>query len=66
MPKISLMEAFMVFLAIGPAANENVCLWHSADVQIALMNVRFRRNNRHDADVTRCLLMTDFVEKLFE
>jgi hypothetical protein len=27
-------------------------------VQTALMNVRFDRNNGHDADVTRCLLMT--------
>ena len=24
----------------------------------ALMNVRFERNNGHDADVTRCLLLT--------
>ena len=29
-----------------------------SDVQTALMNVRFERNNGHDADVTRCLLMT--------
>jgi len=27
-------------------------------VQLALMNVRFERNNGHDADVTRCLLLT--------
>ena len=33
-------------------------LWHLADVQTALMNVRFEGNNGHDADVTRCLLMT--------
>jgi hypothetical protein len=32
MPKISLVEAFMVFLAIGPAANGNVCFWHIADI----------------------------------
>ena len=32
--------------------------WHLADVQTALMNVRFEGNNRHDADVTRCLLVT--------
>ena len=32
--------------------------WHLADVQSALMNVRFEANNGHDADVTRCLLMT--------
>jgi len=35
-----------------------VCLWHLADVQTALMNVRFEGNNGHDAYVTRCLLMT--------
>jgi hypothetical protein len=27
-------------------------------VQTALMNVSFEGNNGHDADVTRCLLMT--------
>jgi hypothetical protein len=27
-------------------------------MQTALMNVRFEGNNGHDADVTRCLLMT--------
>ena len=32
--------------------------WHLADVQPALMNVRFEGKNGHDADVTRCLLMT--------
>jgi hypothetical protein len=32
--------------------------WHLAVVQIALMTVRFDGNNGHDADVTRCLLMT--------
>ena len=32
--------------------------WHKADVQTALMNVRFEGNNGHDVDVTRCLLMT--------
>jgi len=32
--------------------------WHLADVQTALMNVRFEGNNGHDAYVTRCLLMT--------
>ena len=29
-----------------------------ADVQTALMNVRFEGNNGHEADVTRCLLLT--------
>jgi hypothetical protein len=36
----------------------DVRLWHLADVQTKLMNVRFERNNGHEADVTRCLLMT--------
>ena len=35
-----------------------VCFWHKADVQTALTNVRFEGNNGHDADGTRCLLMT--------
>jgi hypothetical protein len=39
-------------------AETDVCFWHLADVQTALMNVRFEGNNGHDADVTRCLLMT--------
>ena len=29
-----------------------------ADMQTALTNVRFEGYNGHDADVTRCLLMT--------
>jgi hypothetical protein len=29
-----------------------------ADVPLALTNVRFEGNNGHDADETRCLLMT--------
>ena len=53
MPKISLVEAFMVFLAIGPAAKGNVCFWHKADVQTALIDVRFEGNNGHELDVTR-------------
>ena len=32
--------------------------WHLADMPLALTNVRFEGNNGHDADVTRCLLMT--------
>jgi len=32
--------------------------WHKADMQTAPMNVRFGGNNRHEADVTRCPLMT--------
>ena len=38
--------------------NADVRFWHKADVQIALMNVRFEGNNGHGADMTRCLLMT--------
>ena len=38
--------------------SDCVCFWHQADVQTALMNVRFEGNNGHDADVTLCLLMT--------
>ena len=41
-----------------PIERREVCLWHKADVQTALMNVRFEVNNGHDADVARCLLMT--------
>ena len=41
-----------------------VRLWHKADVQTALMNVRFEGNNGHDADVKRCLLMTQSGENL--
>ena len=40
------------------ACARDVSNWHLADVQTALMNVRFEGNNRHDADATRCLLMT--------
>ena len=47
----------------GAASNcvGRVCdvrLWHLADMQTARMNVRFKGNNGHDADVMRCLLMT--------
>ena len=40
------------------AREGHVRLWHSADMATALMHVRFEGNNGHDADVTRCLLMT--------
>src|SRR6476660_2454457 len=39
-------------------SGRDVRLWHKADVRTALTNVRFEENNGHDADVTRCLLMT--------
>ena len=43
----------------GPAEALGKCLLrHKADEQNARMNVRFEGNNRHEADVTRCLLMT--------
>ena len=45
-------------LVILDGCLENVCFWHSTDVQTALMNVRFEGNNGHDADVTRGLLVT--------
>ena len=32
--------------------SDCVCFWHQADVQTALMNVRFEGNNGHDAVVT--------------
>jgi hypothetical protein len=38
--------------------SAEVRYWHQADVQTAPMNVPFEGNNGHDADVTRCLLMT--------
>ena len=36
----------------------DACLWHKADILNALTNVRFWGNNGHDADMTRCLLLT--------
>ena len=36
----------------------DVCYWHLAEVQAALMNVRFEGNNGHGMDETRCLLKT--------
>ena len=45
---------FIFFRDVFPSG----CLWHIADVQLALMNVRFEGTNGHDADVTRCRLMT--------
>src|SRR6478736_8999392 len=41
----------------GPAASY-VCFWHKADIDLALTNVCFEGKNGHDADVARCLLMT--------
>jgi hypothetical protein len=38
--------------------NLVVCFLHKADEQAALMNVRSEGENGRDADVTRCLLMT--------
>ena len=38
--------------------RREVRYWHKADVPLALMNVRFEGNNGHDANVTRCPLMT--------
>ena len=36
----------------------NVRSWHKADVRLALTNVCFEGKNGHDADSTRCPLMT--------
>jgi hypothetical protein len=36
----------------------DVRYWHKAAMLTALTNVRFEGNHGHDADVTRCLLMT--------
>ena len=41
-----------------PRLVNHVRYWHLADVQTALMNVRFEGNNGHHADLTRCLLLT--------
>jgi hypothetical protein len=44
--------------------EENPCqlgavhTWHIMDARLAFMNVRFEGNNGHDADVARCLLLT--------
>lgn len=55
--KIAAMLAGLVTPQPGASMAGNVRYWHKADVQTALMNVRFEGNNGHDADVTRCLLM---------
>ena len=39
-------------------SSELCLLWHQADTQTAVMNVRFEGNKGHEADVMRCLLMT--------
>jgi hypothetical protein len=36
----------------------DVGFWHITDARLALTNVCFVGNNGHDADVTRCRLMT--------
>jgi hypothetical protein len=36
------------------ASPVSVGKWHTADVPLALTNVRFEWNNGHDADVTQC------------
>ena len=40
--------------------------WHFADIPPAPTNVRFQGNNGRDADVTRCLLMTQSGRHLGE
>ena len=48
----------MPHVTAAPDVCGDVRYCHLADVQTALMNVRFEGNNGHDADVTRCLLLT--------
>jgi hypothetical protein len=43
----------------------NVRYWHKADVQTALMDVRFEGKNGHEADVTPLRLMTQFGHRRF-
>ena len=43
----------------------SVRLWHKADVQTALMNVRFEVNSGHDAGVTPLPLMTQTQRRGF-
>jgi hypothetical protein len=38
--------------------RREVCLWHKADIDLDAEHVRFEGNNGHDADVARCLLLT--------
>ena len=55
-----LMSCLLRPATCGPTwlqTNRHVCLWHKADVQTALMNVRFEGNNGVNAYVTRCLVM---------
>ena len=42
----------------GASTSLDFHCWHQADVQTALMNVRFEGHIGHDADGTRCLLLT--------
>jgi hypothetical protein len=39
-------------------APPNVALWHKADITRVLSNVRFCGQSGHDADLTRCPLLT--------
>ena len=40
------------------AMTPDVRYWHKVDVQTALKNVRFERNNGHGADFSVCPLLT--------
>ncbi len=44
------------FLPRSALTHSSFSLWHQADVQTALMNVRFEGNNGHGADVSVCPL----------
>ena len=52
----TIIRAISTLSANEHSCSENDRFWHLADVQTALMNVRFEGNNG-DADVTRCRLM---------
>jgi len=43
-------------IVLADGGGTNVRSWHKADVQTALMNVRFEGNNGHDADVTHTVM----------
>ena len=47
------------YLRADLASNQcHVCFWHLSDIPTAPTNVRYWGQSGHDADVTRCLLLT--------
>ena len=58
---LAILVYFGVLVSLWRGSEDesiNVRSRHLTDVRLALMNVRFEGNNGHDADVTRCLLLT--------